>query len=288
MRWPAYFLVAGLTAAAGCRSASKDLVEAELRGRDSDLRVLRSELERTEAYNNYLQRELNHVQHSVAGSSPVEDGGPPPPTALRSIVLGRQTGGFEEDGIPGDEALQVVLEPRDCDNHTVKVPGTAQITALEIMPKGTKRPLCSWQVSAEELRRHWQSGLLTTGYFLVLPWKNWPASPKLRVVVQFIGNDQRLYEADRDVTVRIVPALYRKPMPPAEDAPPPPPLPRPAETPPTPREDSLPPPRKVEPEKKEPEKKDQNPAGPPLPALPEKPASLLDGIELLQPIARQD
>jgi hypothetical protein len=258
MRWRVvFFLVAGpVVAATGCCSPRGDRVEAELRARDNDLRVLRAELERSDAYNHYLERELRNTQHTAA--SPVPGDAPPPPSRIKSITLGRQTGGYEEDGIPGDEALQVVLQPIDIDGHTIKAPGTVEVTALEVQPEGIKKPLSSWHITADQLRHRWQSGLLTTGYFLILPWKNWPTNCKLRVVVQFISEENRLFEADRDVTIRLAPAMYRKPAPPPEDnklmplVPP-----REGETPPVPpkEDDTLPPPRKLEPEKKD-EKKD--------------------------------
>src|SRR5439155_5893880 len=101
----------------------------------------------------------------------------------------------------------------------------------------------------------WQSGLLCTGYFLVLPWKTWPSNCKLRIVVQFVSEENRLFEADKDVTIRVAPALYRKPPPPEEDKPMPLVTPRPADAPPTPPQEGeplpLPPPRKLEPEERD-------------------------------------
>ena len=68
---------------------------------------------------------------------------------LRSLALGRQTGGLDEDGRPGDEALQVLVEPRDADGHTLKVPGTLVIRTLEITPEGIKKPLSAWEISGD-------------------------------------------------------------------------------------------------------------------------------------------
>ncbi len=100
----------------------------------------------------------------------------------------------------------MVAEPLDADNQAVKVPGSLFIQALEITPAGLKQPLSTWQISDDELRRSWRAGLLSTGYVLVLPWKVWPTNDKLRVVVQFHTADGRLFEADKDVTIRVVPA----------------------------------------------------------------------------------
>jgi hypothetical protein len=219
---------------AGCRS-NNDLVEAELRTKEMQLRSVQEERDHLVAFNDALQREVKALRGVVVTPTPEEASQTCP---LRTIVLGRQTGGLDEDGCPGDEALQVLVEPRDAEGHTLKVPGTLLIQALEITPEGLKKPLSAWQFGGDALRRAWRSGLLTTGYYFVLPWKNWPATDKVRVVAQFVLADGRAFEAERDVTVRVAPAGYRKPGPPAEGPPAEPlsplPAPRPLDPPPLP------------------------------------------------------
>jgi hypothetical protein len=191
---------------AGCRSNSA-LVESELRQRNSQLRELRGEVGRCGAYNQALEQELHNLRgEGLAPDSP-ERAAPGYP--MRSLALGRGTGGRDDHGLPGDEALEVHLEPRDPEGNVVKIPGTAIVQVAEIGPDGIKRPLSSWDICQDDLRRSWRSGLLTTGYVLVLPWKVWPSIEKLRVTVQFRLQDGRLFEADRDVTVRVAPANLR-------------------------------------------------------------------------------
>jgi hypothetical protein len=239
MRWPVGLFWGGiLLAAVGCRN--NDLVEAELRTRENDVRALRADLAQAELHNEALMRELSAIRH----------GAPPAFTpelasqtyTLKQISLGRGTGGYDDDNCPGDEALQVVVEPKDCDDHTIKAPGTLHVDALEISQEGLKMPLCSWDVPPPHLRRLWRSGLLSTGYFVVLPWKNWPSSEKIRVVAHFTLADGRVFEAEKDVTIRLTPIAYRK-TPPAF----------PLETPPEPGLPTsdvipLPAPRKADPE----------------------------------------
>jgi hypothetical protein len=68
------------------------------------------------------------------------------------------------------------------------------------------------------VRHTWRSGLLSSGYFIVLPWKNWPASEKLRLVVRFTLVDGRVFEADKDITIRLTPSAHRKTVPPPDPA----------------------------------------------------------------------
>lgn len=208
--WRLFVGVLALTVlAAGCRNRS-DLVEAELRGREREVSQLRSDLQRSEALNYAMESEL---RSRAGGSVPF----PPPgeiidrPLALMAntiqrIELGRGTGGTDEDKWPGDEALTVVITPRDGDGSALKVPGHLVVKAFEVSMEGLKVPMGKWEVSSADLQKTWRSGVFGSGYFVKLPWRNWPNSEKLRVVAQFATlPDNRWFEADKDVTIRLMP-----------------------------------------------------------------------------------
>ncbi len=188
-------------AAGGCRNC--DLVEAELRTRERELREAREELQHTELLNEALRREIHTLRPGAA--CPVSPEFASQMYTLKEIVLGRGTGGYSSDCRPGDEALQVVVEPRDPDGQAIKAPGSLHVEAVQISPQGLKSPLSAWDIPPAKLRRTWQNGLLSTGYYVVLPWKVRPTSNKLRVTARFTLADGRLFEADKDVTVRLPP-----------------------------------------------------------------------------------
>lgn len=206
-------------APAGCRNT--DLVETELRTRDQQYRQALDDLGKLESYNDALQRELAALRQ---GHAPLPEHAAPT-FGLKRIALGRGTGGYDNDGLPGDEALQLIVEPRDGDDHTVKAPGTLIVNVLTVTPQGLKKPLCWWRFGPEQLRTSWKQGLLSTGYTLMLPWTVFPATESVRVVVQFRTADGRVFEADKDLKVRVVPGAPR-----LHDGPPllPPPTPLPA------------------------------------------------------------
>jgi len=213
-----------LVAVSGCRSC--DGVERELQARENDVRELRAELDRCGVYNQTLQQEVQ----ALRGQLGVPLHGPPPAAyPVQALTLGRQTGGRSNDIAPGDDSLQVQVEPRDPDNQVIKAPGQILILAQEITSEGIKRPLSSWMIPPEAVRKSWVNGLLTTGYLFTLPWKNWPTTEKLRVTAQFQLPDGRVFEADRDVTVRLIPANQRPAaVPNTNPEPTPPPSPPPA------------------------------------------------------------
>jgi hypothetical protein len=229
-------LLVGLCLLIGCRSNSTDLLEAELRTRDNDVRELKDELYRRECENEALMREMHAVRQGGAARLTPEQAAQT--YRLKQIAIGRGTGGVDNDNCPGDEALQVVVEPKDCDGHTIKAPGALHIEALAISPEGLKTPFSTWDVPPDQVRRSWRSGLFSTGYSLVLPWKEWPANEKVRVVARFSVSDGRLFEAEKDVTVHLTPENKRKPLPLMDPSTPGPDLSLPPE--------SLPHPRKIE------------------------------------------
>ena len=267
-----WFALALAAMAGGCRH-SCDRVEEELRAREIHVRELRDELDRCSIYNQSLQHELKALRGDVGpGGEPVA--GYP----VRSLTLGRQTGGRSDGDCPGDDCLQVVVEPKDPEGQAIKAPGVLFVQVQEVTKEGTKRPLSSWEVPPEQLRKSWRNGLLSTGYILNFPWKVYPSTEKLRVTAQFQLTDGRVFEADKDITVRLTPA-NRRPAPVPADKPA---IPAPTEGP------VLPSPRTFDPDKVS-----QQPA----PTAPSdsaslwnkaEPSSLSPAAEILKPVPLPD
>jgi hypothetical protein len=205
-RWIVSIFLTAAALAGGCKSRS-DLVEAELRLKDRQLREIASERDRlcalNDAYENSVRGGPPCPQPGRGGSAPVD---------VRGVEVGRGTGGIDEGRGPGDEGIQVVIVPRDGDGSAVKAPGSARVTAIQVSPEGMKTPLSTWEVSPPYLRRNWKTGLLSSGYYVALPWQVMPTSEKLRVVVQFQTPDGAMFESERDIQVRL-PHLRPEPAP---------------------------------------------------------------------------
>ncbi len=183
---------------AGCAPNKRyDLIEAELRTRERELTETRAALEQA--------RNLNraYVESQTGGGPRVPDPHAPAFIPVKEIVLARGTGGVDEDGIPGDEGLMVVVVPRDEDGAAVKVPGQVQIAAWEITPAGTKNPIGSWTVTADKVRPTWRTGFISTGYFVAVPWQTYPSIERVRIAVRFTTLDGRSFETDRDIMVKV-------------------------------------------------------------------------------------
>ncbi|MDW8243325.1 MAG: hypothetical protein RMJ88_08950 [Thermogemmata sp.] len=196
-------LVAGFVGCVvpACRPNKRyDLLEAELRTRERELAETRAALEQARQLNQAYARQTPcrpTAAHdaAVAASAPID-------LPLKQITLARGTGGLDEDGLPGDEALMVVVAPQDDDQAVIKIPGRVDVWLWEIAPSGQKHYLGSWAVPPDRLRPTWRQGWISSGYFLTLPWPRPPHYDRVRIAVRFTTLDGRVFETDRDVRIR--------------------------------------------------------------------------------------
>ena len=185
----------------GCRS-NTELIEAELRAKERQLEEMRALLDCRNCQIQALEMDIARLRRQ---QMQLPSGAAPLCPAVQSLALGRLTGGVDLDPKrPGDEALQILVEPLDCDGQSVKVPGTLQVQALEITPQGIKVPLSTWQISSRDLRQKWDDPIFgQPAYRITLPWKAWPMTRRLRVVARFITPDEQVFEAEKDVEIEL-------------------------------------------------------------------------------------
>ncbi len=204
---------------AGCKSRS-DLVEAELRTKEKEVHRLRADLQHSEMFNHALEHEMldrgGAFPYAVAPDASVAV----MTNMVKEIVLARGTGGMNDGDKPGDSALMVVVVPKDVSGSEIKAPGNLVVQISEILPNGAKAPLSQWEIPALELQKMWKSGLLSSGYRVKLPWKVFPSTEKLRVAVRLTTlPDNRIFEADKDVTIKLMPGVPLRPLPRVEEPP---------------------------------------------------------------------
>lgn len=195
-----------VSAAAGCRGLGKpdkryDLLTAELRTRERELLEARAELAQYRLLADTYQRQGTPCDLSPCGPA-FHPASTSPALPVRDIALANGTGGIDDDGLPGDEALQIVLVPRDADGSPVKTPGTLRVSAYDVTPSGLKAPIGRWEVPPDQLRKAWRNGLFSTGYFVPLQWDQLPSRGKVRLVARFTTLDGQEFETDKDVTVK--------------------------------------------------------------------------------------
>jgi hypothetical protein len=211
--FPTWLLLLTTLALAGCRR--NELVENQLRARDVEYREALEELMRNESMNADLRRENEALRASQNLSPDVAALTFP----VRKITIGRGTSGFDNDRVPGDEGINVWIEPRDAGDRVVKAPGNLQLAILEIAPTGEKYILGTWDICSEKLQPMWKQGLLSVGYMAPLTWTTPPRFENIRVVARFCLPDGRTLEADRDLKIRLLPGAADRPLTPIADGP---------------------------------------------------------------------
>jgi hypothetical protein len=180
----------------GCKSQKnnrQELLEAELRTREQELSAAQAELSSV--------RGIQQMQMS----GQVIPGNPTGQSCLKDLSLGLGTGGYDGDGVPGDEGLQVIVVPKDNDGSAVKAAGRLSIAAFDVSREGAKIPIGLWEIPPEQLRAYWQTGLFNSGYKLALQWHQPPMNNKVRVVARMQTFDGRMFETDKDVNVKPMP-----------------------------------------------------------------------------------
>jgi len=192
----------------GCSSLTKtrqeqDLVEADLRSQERHIQELKAEVERKDGTIHGLDLEVEKLQQSAIKNQPA--GEPQAPGVIKEISLGRLTGGYRNNPKSlYDDSVQFLIEPKDADGHAIKVPGSVHIELFEYAANGVKVPLSAWDISQRELRRSWDQPLFGgPSYRILVPFKALPANERMRVVVRFTTLDGKLYEAEKDFTIRL-------------------------------------------------------------------------------------
>lgn len=124
----------------------------------------------------------------------------------RIVLNGRLTGGYDEDGRPGDEGLLLVIEPQNDQGQYVPLAGQLDISVYDPTRPGSLAQVARWRLTASEVLPLIKQTLLGRGIHLQMPWPNRPpASRDLAVQVEFQPpNRRRPLIASKEIRVDLV------------------------------------------------------------------------------------
>jgi hypothetical protein len=194
----------GLFCLPGCATRGEvELLEANLRHRENQLHSHEQELSRLRDQLTISRREADILRRRLAGSG---DQLAEEATHKLAAVEGLRfntflTAGQDEDGIPGDERLHVMLYPHDTQGEVVKLAGELELEAIDPSAPEDQRSLGRWTYSAEESRDLWHAGFLSSGYQIDVPWKRPPQGERVVLHARLKVADDRRFEATHTVTV---------------------------------------------------------------------------------------
>lgn len=101
------------------------------------------------------------------------------------IVIDRLSGGYDDDGRPGDDGVVVYVRPVDKAGDALKSAGSIRVQVFDLA-EGEGRLVGECFVPAEKAGEIWYGKLLTYHFTVKCPWKSGPpAHDELTVRVTF-------------------------------------------------------------------------------------------------------
>lgn len=198
-------LVCYLLPVIGCARGNVELLEAQLRNREAELRSLSGQLELREQELARSEREIRLLQQQLADK-------PVAPEAIAKLaqiekieINSSLTGALDQDDYPGDDVLNVVVSPLDGLGDVVRLDGDIAIEALDPSLPENERSLGRWQIGLADAESSWHDGFIGQGYQLTTPWQRLPRSKELILLARYKTPDGREFSATRNISVNPVP-----------------------------------------------------------------------------------
>lgn len=207
MRLTVRLIPLAFVAAAGCASRGNvDLLEARLRDQEDELRSLYAQVDRTNSELTAARRLNESLKQKIV--QPASHGKTIDVSESHFQVTGLKinsllTGGFDRDGVPGDDQVTVVFVPVDPRGQTVQLPGRVECELFDLAQTPDQQRLGHWSFDAAGTRAAWLKTLGSMGYRLELPWQNAPTSTDLNLRVRFHSEHGDEFEASAPVRVTL-------------------------------------------------------------------------------------
>ena len=198
-------LCLGLTfIALGCASRGDvDLLEARLRNQELQLRKAEQRATQLASQLEEAQQQQDLLRSQIAGQLPAL---PAETTQALAAATGLKfhtllTAGQDRDGVAGDDQLHVFLFPHDADGELVKLTGNLEVEVFDPSQPGGMQRIGHKQYTAEEARKLWHNGFLSSGFQTELPLEAPPSGTKLVLHGRLTTIDGRQFDASHTVSV---------------------------------------------------------------------------------------
>ena len=115
----------------------------------------------------------------------------------------RCTGGIDLDGMPGDDGLSVLVEPRNAEGQFVAQPAAVSLVLLDPLERGDRARFARWDFDRSAAQRMMKTQGLDRGLHIRVPWPDVPpTTDRLHLFVRYTTDDHRILESDREVLIR--------------------------------------------------------------------------------------
>jgi outer membrane murein-binding lipoprotein Lpp len=193
-----------LVLTAGCASTGQlDLLESRLRHQEDATNQLQAQLTESQNQLQASRREAVDLRTQLAdGKRTAHAEQVSALGQVEGISLNKYlTGGFDKDGVPGDEIFSAVVMPADADGNLVKAPGSVVLTVLDLSKPEAQQRVGHWEFGPKESEDLWHSGFFGSGYVVRVPWQTLPESPTLLVHARLKTVDGRQFDTSQSIRI---------------------------------------------------------------------------------------
>jgi len=123
------------------------------------------------------------------------------------LVIDTLSGGYNDDGQPGDDGVVVYLKPVDRDGDTLKVVGDIRIELYDLASPPGENRIGVYEVRADDVHQLWYGKFLTYHYTVKCPWQSGPPRHReLTIRAMFVDYlTQRVITAQTTCNVNLAP-----------------------------------------------------------------------------------
>lgn len=194
-------------AVSGCaHRGNVELLEAQLRRQEDQIRSLHAQVEQTSSelsaarrLNESLKKQLVQTASHDVTLDLAERHFQVTGLKINSLL----TGGFDRDGRPGDDQITLVVAPIDKAGQPIQVPGVVECELHDPSRSPEQQRIGVWTFDAVATQAAWRKTLGSFGYRFELPWQMAPQSSDLELHVRFRTQYGDRFESSAKVTIHL-------------------------------------------------------------------------------------
>ena len=151
----------------GCNSVPAEKFQETQR----DLQFAKERVRGLEQQLTEEQQTIRHLQAQVAALR-----GSKNPGLMDELVtpvrleLVKPSGGYNKDGQPGDDGLELFVRPLDRDGHVIKCAGTLKVTILDPLCPPGRNVVAEYNYDLPTTRKMWYGRLMTQHFTIQCQW----------------------------------------------------------------------------------------------------------------------
>jgi len=185
---------------AGCQSPA----EVELR---REVVELRGRVKQQEDLLAARQAAIDELHRQLAAARGISDEDIGRLFYPERLIIDKLTGGYDSDGVPGDDGVVVYLKPVDREGDVLKVPGDITIQLYDLAAPAGDNLVGEYRLSVDEVAKLWHGKLWTNHFTIRCPWLHGPPrNPEITVRAIFVDYlTRRVVSAQSTCTVKLSP-----------------------------------------------------------------------------------